>query len=539
MPLRLCCLLLFTALFLTPASAAFAGNPDHVVNIQIDPALTAIEKRYKEEAEQLTPQQRKILENLDIQSTQSHEPALALDLANGKFKSCSLRDPQLNSHYGKMLENFKFAQLDILKENQRLLFAAQRKINFIDPKSLSAHLEFDRRMQKALMNGVAQIQFQMIADGKADDQCAKLKAELAPYKNPYVVAAQYPPPKSFSHRDKNGQIMSCTISFGHNIPSLSSQISTAVVFIKGRNQAVDFEYSTKIFSGQNSFHTIEDTWLEFGNINTGFKGGHSKPGNQIMIGSLPAKYIVPALYFMKTQPVISGAKATGWPQTVAFASPVLAAKEAENLASCIAALDPTLTPYLKKTGFQITADSRHKAAPSSQTSEAEQMALYATNQVLQSGDSSGACMWFLGPSNNGDTTITGVLTTTGFVRPTHKRNHSFIFQFAGMRDKETEQSRITFANASLTTKNPETGAVINTKRFQTASTPGQRYEIQLPLSQLDIFLKSIRANGFTFKLHEDKTGKIFQQTFPPPDQKAYQDYANCVGKILPDVQLTP
>jgi hypothetical protein len=337
-----------------PAHAAAPAIKNPQTGISADPALAKAEEAYRQAIKAVSPVQRQKLAALDQAALMAEQPQAELTTKSIELAACAKLDPTLQAAYGKKIQNFSMAKLDEMREGWTLLASRQEKIDFIDQRVLSGHIAYDRSLQTQMTAGVGEGLAQQIVATKNASKCSELKADLnAKYAEDYTVPAKQSPPEVKILRNKDDHSVEACITGINHTTGDGAFINVALIYAHYPQEASPvLEFNARVKDKDGKPMKVQDVWVNFGAIDTRFASRMMQPSPDFLVGRVqPPDLILPLLDYMKSRKVVAAVKAGGWPKQVAFEAGLFPANIVGRMASCVAAVNPSLADPLKKAGF--------------------------------------------------------------------------------------------------------------------------------------------------------------------------------------------
>lgn len=519
----------FAALVIAIPALAAGAPEENAINIRENPELSKQVNEYEAAKARLSPGKTAILDQLDKDQVVASEPEFALLGQATMFDACARADPELLETHGRMMQTFKLRKIDEMIASRDVFLKKKDRVDFIEQKLLTAHLNQNRSLQLQLFKSMGEIAAKTITEkGASAETCTKIKADLeAGYKDAYVVPATHGTEGFVSRDSGSGALEACSIRFAHNTPN--GFISTALLVFLEKPGQPQFDFSTKIFRNDTVALPVEETWIDLGTVNTRFSAQTTRPGQETMVGGFnDVSLLVPVLSYLRDNGAIVGARAKGWDRTVAFEAQKIDPVKLNEVANCAAMMAPKILEPLKQAGFTITADPRHARGDTPPDPN------YKTTQMLDDPLNPGGCMWQMAPAKKGAKEVGGVFITTGHLLDNSPRNYTTTFWVIGNEATADGQRRVTFTDAWFVTRDPKTGEPVDTRAFKPQTVKGQRYEINMPFDSYLPFVSGIQANGLTMTAIAD--GETIEQTYPAPRAGSYRAYYDCISGLLRDRQ---
>lgn len=326
-----------------------SGKDQYNINVQMDPALSAKEEKYKTAHDALSAAQKSTLKSIEEAAAQAELPYHELVAKTLTTKTCHEKYPETKTRSGEALQNFSIEQLTTRSTRRSDVMKKLAQVDFIDRDTLGGHLHFTIAMQHQIFMGIAQA----AADKATADFCRKEMAELAAYAKPPAPRIDSVSFSDASLTEYVGMpIKSCGI--GLQLPVKAegdTRLSIALIYMNegGKNH---FEFSGKVFTGEGKGLPVQDLWINFGGADTRLLAQTAQQNTPLLLGLMPTSLAAPVLVALREGTTVAAltSAATG---TVKFMPAATSTAEINSFASCIAQVDGSQSEALKAAGFTI------------------------------------------------------------------------------------------------------------------------------------------------------------------------------------------
>lgn len=330
----------------------FAEQASPTINIAISPELSAQGKAYDDFIKTLTPEQKAKLESLDKLATEAEMPMTAIQLKEKILRACIAKNPSYKDTHPPMLQHYRVEKIGETKILRDKVSAAINEINFVPPDLINGHLNLKMQMGTQLTKGMGDLALRI---GSLDKLCPQEMGELEKmYTTPYprLSTASFDKPELMEiESDEYGKMKKCRVSLG-TLTDNHYYLSIAILYssYEGKHH---LEFSGKIFNPEKVAIPIKMIWLNFGEIDTRLAARQRIPKPDLFMGSLPSALIEVILAKLRDEDTVISIQSLDGEINSTFIPAKTSIDGSNQMASCVAGINPALSDSLKKSGFFI------------------------------------------------------------------------------------------------------------------------------------------------------------------------------------------
>ena len=348
---------LFLVFLIAGSSVAQAQDPR--LNINIDPALSAKDKQYKDVYADLTAEQQAQLDELDKLVVPTIDPKASIKSAKKAIEVCQY--PDLTDDYKQAL----FNNLRLKKTEDRFQATDTLKkrihaVDFMDKGVLIDHIIYQTVLSDAMFMGLLDIVHQ---DGLTPEMCDDSMAEMVD-----AMAAPHISLPVTARVDSMGQKLKmmngshCTSNYSVQVDDKHT-ISLVISYIQNSTGQNTVEFSAKVRKGNtNNFDTIEHMSINFDGLDARDKAKIGKsPNGRLVIGVMKPEYTLPVFNALRSGNSVVTVTTDYWDKPYSAYIPRPSGNQLDEFASCIATITPEMKADFRENDYStvLAVNTKH------------------------------------------------------------------------------------------------------------------------------------------------------------------------------------
>ncbi len=348
---------LFLIFFMNSATIAQAQDPR--LNISIDPAISAIDKQYKDAYASLTAEQQAQLDELEKLVVPTIEPKASIKSAKKAIEVCQY--PDLSDDYKQALfNNLRIKRTEDRFQATNALKKRIHAVDFIDKGVLIDHVIYQTALSDAMFMGLLDI---VHNDGMTAEMCADSMAEMMD-----AMAAPNISVPMMARVDSMGQKLKmmngshCTSNYSVQVDDKHT-ISLVISYMQNSTGQNTVEFSAKVRKGNtNNFDTIEHMSINFDGLDARDKAKIGKsPNGRLVIGMMKPEYTLPVFNALRSGNSVFTVTTDYWDKPYSAYIPRPSGNQLDEFASCIATISPEMKSEFRENDYStvLAVNTKH------------------------------------------------------------------------------------------------------------------------------------------------------------------------------------
>lgn len=348
---------LFLIFLMTFATAAEAQDPR--LNINIDPALSAKDKQYKEVYASLQPEQQAQLDELDKLVVRTIDPKASIKSAKKAIEVCQY--PDMTDEYKQALfNNLRLQRTEDRFQALETLKRGIHNVDFVDKNVLIDHVIYQTALSDGMFMGLLDIVHQ---DGLTPEMCSDSMAEMVD-----AIAAPYISVPVMSRVDSMGQKLKmmngshCTSNYSIQVDEKHT-ISLVITYMQNSENQNTLEFSAKVRRGSaNNFDTIEHVSINFDGLDARDKAKIGKsPNGRLVIGVMKPDFTLPVFNALRSGNSVVTVTTDYWDKPYSAYIPRPSGNQLDEFASCIATITPEMKADFRENDYStvLAVNTKH------------------------------------------------------------------------------------------------------------------------------------------------------------------------------------